>query len=71
MNFYLTINEEPVGLFKSQIIDVISFLNREFESDLFLVSFISLRHFSKHRKIIKSYDVNSIVLPSNLCDKLP
>ena len=64
MNFYLTFNEEPVGLFKSQIIDVISFLNREFESDLFLVSFISLRHFFTHRRIIKSCDVKSIVLPS-------
>ena len=27
MNFYLTVNEEPLGLFKSQIVDVTSFLD--------------------------------------------
>jgi len=64
MNFYLTINEEPHGLFKSQIIDVISFLDKEFDSNLGLVCFISLRTYFKNRKIIKSFKLKTIVFPS-------
>jgi hypothetical protein len=64
MNFYLTLNEEPIGLFESQIVDVVSFLDKEFKPEILLISFISIRSYFKHRKIIKSYSVRSVVLPS-------
>ena len=37
MNFYLTLNEEPIGLFESQIVDVVSFLDKEFKPEILLI----------------------------------
>lgn len=63
MKFYLTYAEPPSGVFSSQVMDVISFLNKEVGSDVRLVSFISLHHFMNERKKIQQELPDSIVLP--------
>lgn len=63
MIFYLTYNDVPSGIFSSQVIDVVRFLNKELKSDVKLVSFISLRNFFNNRKKIKKEYKNAIVFP--------
>jgi hypothetical protein len=63
MKFYLTYAEPPSGVFSSQVIDVIHFLNNELNAEIRLVSFISLHDFSNTRKKIKQEFPNAIVLP--------
>lgn len=63
MKFYLTYAEPPSGVYSSQVVDVIHFLNNELNAEIRLVSFISLHDFSKNRKKIKKEVSNAIVLP--------
>ena len=63
MIFYLTVNEAPSGIFSSQVIDVVKFLNKNCETEARLLAFISLRGYFANRKKIKSELPNSIVLP--------
>lgn len=63
MKFYLTYAEPPSGVFSSQVVDVIHFLNKELDAEIRLVAFISLHDFSKNRKKIKQEISNAIVLP--------
>ena len=46
---YLTYAEPPSGVFSSQVVDVIQYINKELKSDLQLVSFISLHDYKKHK----------------------
>lgn len=63
MLIYLTYAEPPSGVFSSQVIDVINFLNKELDAKVKLISFISLHDFSKNRKKIKAEIPNAIVIP--------
>lgn len=63
MIFYLTVNEAPSGIFSSQVIDVVKFLNKNFETEARLLAFISLRGYFANRKRIKNELPNAIVLP--------
>lgn len=63
MIFYLTVNEAPSGIFSSQVIDVVKFLNKNFETEARLLAFISLRGYFAGRKKIKDELPNAIVLP--------
>ncbi len=58
---YLTFNEGVSGIFHSQVIDVVRFLNKQTRVRLF--SFISLRGFFQTRKKIKSEIPDAVVLP--------
>jgi len=60
---YLTYNDLPSGIFASQVIDVVKYLNFELNANTRLVSFISLRNFLSNRKKIKGEMKNAIVLP--------
>ena len=51
---YLTFNEYPSGVFKSQVIDRINRLDKNAEH-IHIVSFISLRNFFKKRNQFKDY----------------
>ncbi len=64
MIFYLTINDPPNGLYKSQVIDVVDFLNKEFNCQIKLIAFISFRGFWTNKKIINENFAESIVLPA-------
>lgn len=63
MIFYLTYNDLPSGIFSSQVIDVVKFLNSELNTKTKLISFISLRSFLKNRSKIKNEYAEAIVLP--------
>lgn len=63
MIFYLTYNDLPSGIFSSQVIDVVKFLNDEIKSNVKLVSFISSRNFFNNRSKIKTEYPQAIVLP--------
>ena len=63
MIFYLTYNDLPSGIFSSQVIDVVKFFNLELKTNMQLVSFISIRNFSKNKKNIKNQLPEAIVLP--------
>ncbi len=59
---YLTFNDAPSGIYSSQVIDVVKFINSNF-CKIQLISFISIRNFLKNRAAIKSEYPNSFVIP--------
>lgn len=63
MIIYLTYNDLPSGIFASQVIDVVKYLNSELNTKTRLVSFISLRNFLVNRKKIKGELADAIVIP--------
>jgi hypothetical protein len=63
MNFYITYNDAPSGIFSSQVIDVVKFLNIEVKQKVKLISFISIRGFLNNRKKIKKQIPDAIILP--------
>src|SRR4051812_19088452 len=60
---YLTYNDQPSGVYFSQVTDVCNFVNEKFNSKLRLVALISIRGFSGNKKKIKSKFPAAIVLP--------
>jgi hypothetical protein len=60
---YLTYNDNFSGIYKSQVIDVCSFLHKEFKLPVKLVAFVSMRNYSKQKNLIQSNYANSIVIP--------
>ncbi|MCC6181489.1 MAG: hypothetical protein IT237_06615 [Bacteroidia bacterium] len=63
MIVYLTYNDAPSGIFSSQVIDVVRFLNAECKANVRLVSFISVRGFFSNRNKIKEALPKALVLP--------
>lgn len=63
MIFYLTYNDAPSGIYSSQVIDVVNYLNKEFYLNVKLISFISLRGFFANRRKIKEELPGAIILP--------
>jgi len=60
---FLTYNDAYSGIYKSQVIDVCTFFEKELGVKTKLVAFVSLRHFSEQRKLIKDSYKNTWVLP--------
>ncbi|MBS1652561.1 MAG: hypothetical protein JSU07_11190 [Bacteroidetes bacterium] len=63
MIFYLTYNDAPSGIYSSQVIDVVKYLNSISEKKIKLVSLISMRGFLSNKKKIKTELSNAIVIP--------
>lgn len=63
MIFYLTYNEQPSGIYSSQVIDVVKYIRTELKAEIKLVSFISIRKYFRNRSIIKNQLPDAIVLP--------
>lgn len=63
MIFYITYNDAPSGIFSSQVIDVVKFMNSHLGTSVRLVSFISLRQFFENRGKIKQELSTAFVLP--------
>lgn len=63
MIFYLTYSEAPSGIFSSQVVDVVKFLNIRFKANVKLVAFVSLRNYFLYRKNIKTQMSDALVLP--------
>jgi glycosyltransferase involved in cell wall biosynthesis len=63
MIFYLSYNDQPSGIYVSQVNDVVNFLSRELGADVRLLAFISARNFIKNRRRIRQHTAGAIVLP--------
>jgi len=61
---FITYNESPGGVYKSQVIDVCRFLENTFHIEVELIVFVSLRTYFKDRKLLKKLYSNCSVLPS-------
>jgi hypothetical protein len=61
---YLTYNDQPSGVFSSQVNDVCNYLNKTFNARIKLVAFISIRGFINNRKILKAEVPFSTILPA-------
>ncbi|MGY6560485.1 MAG: hypothetical protein ACXITV_00100 [Luteibaculaceae bacterium] len=60
---YLTFNDSPSGIYKSQVIEVLTLYNNLSSSTIKLVAFIPRQNFFKHRTQIKNWYNNSIIIP--------
>lgn len=61
---YLTYNDAPSGIYSSQVVDVVKFLNSiQQKEHVQLLALISARHYFKERKAIKALLPESTVLP--------
>jgi hypothetical protein len=60
---YLTYNDSPSGIYNSQVIDVVDYLNTLSSEKIKLIALISIRNFSENKKKIKSRCPDSIVIP--------
>jgi hypothetical protein len=60
---FLTYNDNYSGIYKSQVIDVCSFIENEFNEKVKLVAFVSMRNYSGQKKLIKENYQNAVVLP--------
>lgn len=58
---YLTFNDQPSGIYQSQVIDVILELNLHVKCPIKLISFISIRNYWTNRRKIKLLYPNSII----------
>lgn len=63
MVIFLTVNDAPSGVLRSQVIDVVKLLSKENNTTVRLVSFISVRGFFKNRKWFKQNCPGAIVIP--------
>lgn len=60
---YLTLGDQPSGVYEGQVIDVCLFFEKHFNKDVRLLSLISLRDFKKNKAKIKARYPKAIVLP--------
>lgn len=60
---YFTFNDSPSGIYKSQVIDVVKYLNDISEKKVNLIAMISLRNFFFNRKKIKTWCPDAYVYP--------
>lgn len=61
---YLTYNDQPSGVYSSQVIDVCHYLNSEFNADIKLVAIISVRNFFQNRSRLRKEFPGACVLPA-------
>ena len=60
---YLTYNDQPSGVYFSQVTDVCNYVNRKFDCNIRLVALISARGFLANKKEITRNFSKAIVLP--------
>ncbi len=60
---YITYNDIYNGIYQSQVIDVVDFLNQNFEVEVSLISFVPARLWLEQRKVIKSKYPKAKVYP--------
>lgn len=63
MIFYLTYNDGYSGIYSSQVIDVVKFLNADLQRDVKLLAFVSLRNYAEEKQKIEAELADAIVLP--------
>lgn len=60
---YLTYNDQPSGVYASQVNDVVNYMNSTLHGNMQLVAFVSLRGFFRHRSRIIKEVPSALVLP--------
>lgn len=60
---YFTYNDQPSGVYSSQVCDVVEFLSKHCDEKVKLVAFISLRGFGNSRRKIKAQCPGALVVP--------
>lgn len=60
---YFTFNDNPTGIYKSQVVDFVKYLEELKGDKINLISFISLKNFISNRKIIKVWCPEAKVYP--------
>ena len=60
---YLTVNDVPSGVYKSQVIDVLKQINLDQKEPTRLISFISIRGFKQNKNKIRQWYKHSTVIP--------
>lgn len=60
---YLTYAEPPSGVYSSQVIDVVGYVNKELNASIQLVAFISLHNFGATKAGLKKQFPGAVVLP--------
>jgi hypothetical protein len=63
MIYFLTYNDQPSGIYKSQVVDVINHLSKLSGKKVKLISFVPWQTYIENRKKIRFWYANSIVLP--------
>ncbi|MBL0340391.1 MAG: hypothetical protein IPP71_05355 [Bacteroidetes bacterium] len=61
---YLTYNDQPSGVFSSQVNDVCNYINKHLDAKIKLVAIISLHNFAENRRKIRKEVPNALVLPA-------
>ena len=61
---YLTYNDQPSGVYSSQVSDVCTFLSENYRVKIRLIAFVSLHDFRRSRKIIRGDFPGAMVLPA-------
>jgi hypothetical protein len=60
---YLTFNDHPSGIYKSQVVDTCAFLREELDHEVQLIAFISLRKYNVVKRAIREMDITAKVYP--------
>ncbi len=60
---YITYNDVFGGIYQSQVIDVVEFLNQKFSVDIRLIAFVPFRLWREQKKLIKEAYSNTRVYP--------
>lgn len=60
---FLTYNDNPGGIYSSQVLDVCRFLRELTGERIVLVAFVSIRNFITNKRLIKNKDKDAVVLP--------
>ena len=58
---YLTVNDAPSGVFKSQVVDVVIEMNSFLDEEIKLVVLLSFRNFKENKAKIKAWYPNAVV----------
>jgi len=60
---YLTVNDTPSGVYKSQVTDVLHQINLNTSQPVKLIAFISIRNYKKNKITIQNWYSNATVIP--------
>lgn len=61
---YLTYNDQPTGVYSSQVNDVCNYLNEKLNAGIRLVAIISLHDFAKNKQLILNEVPDALVIPA-------
>jgi hypothetical protein len=61
--YYLTFNDQPSGIYQSQVIDVVKYLSKLSGDEVTLIAFLPVQGFKENKRVIRSHYKKSLILP--------